>query len=51
MQIRRFAYHAVAGVLVLMSLSSSLVMAQSPGAHTAAVHARADQQAQASALV
>jgi hypothetical protein len=51
MKLRRFAYHAVAGVLVLMSLSSSLVMAQSHRAHTAAVHARADQQAQASALV
>src|SRR5207249_2988918 len=36
MKIRRFAQHAVAGVLVLMSFSSSPVMAQSAHAHAAA---------------
>jgi hypothetical protein len=51
MKIRRFAPHAVAGVLVLMSFASSPVTAQNDHAHAAATHARAHQQAQASALV
>jgi hypothetical protein len=46
MQIRRFATHAVAGVLVLLSCASAPVMAQSDHAH-----ARADQKTKASALV
>ena len=49
-QIRRFAQHAVAGVLVLLSLSSSPVLAQRDHAHAAAAHARANQQAKANAL-
>jgi len=44
MQIRRFATQAVAGVLVLLSLSSSPGLVQS-------AHARVHPQAQASALV
>jgi len=50
MKIRRFATHAVAGVLVLMSVASSPVRAQREHSHVAAVHARADQK-QASALI
>ena len=50
MQLRRFAQHAVAGVLVLLSLSSP-VLAQRDHAHAVATHARAHQQAKASALV
>src|SRR5262249_35646952 len=46
MQIRRFATYAVAGVLVLLGLSSSPVRAQ-----RAHAYARAHQQVQASALV
>jgi hypothetical protein len=45
-EIRRFAHHAIAGALVLLSVSSSPVMAQSAHAHT-----KADQKAKASALV
>jgi hypothetical protein len=51
MQIRRCATYAVAGVLVLLCLAASPVLAQSAHAHAAASHARADQQTQASALV
>jgi len=51
MQIRRCATYAVAGVLVLLCLAASPVLAQSAHAHAAAAHARADQQTQASALV
>ena len=51
MKIRRFAQHAVAGVLVLMSFASSPVMAQSDHSHAAAAHASAHQKAKASALV
>jgi hypothetical protein len=51
MKIRRFAQHAVAGALVLMSFASSPAMAQSAHAHAAAAPARAEQQAKASALV
>jgi hypothetical protein len=51
MQIRRFAQHAVAGVLVLLNLASSPVLAQSDHAHSAAAHAGANQKAKASALV
>jgi hypothetical protein len=51
MKIRRFAQHAVAGVLVLMSLASSPVLAQSAHSHAAAAHASANQKAKASALV
>jgi hypothetical protein len=51
MKIRRFAQHAVAGVLVLLNLASSPVLAQSAHAHAAAAPARAHQKAQASALV
>ena len=47
----KFATQAVAGVLVLLSLSSSPVLAQRDHAHAVAAHARATQQAQASALV
>jgi len=50
-KLRRFAKHAVAGVLVLMNFSSSPVMAQSHHAHVAAAPARTDQKAKASALV
>ena len=39
MKIRRFATHSIAGVLVLMSFSSSPVMAQSDHSHAAAAHA------------
>ena len=46
MQIRRFAQHAVAGVLVLLSCASAPVLAHSDHAH-----ASADRKAQASALV
>ena len=51
MKIRRFAKHAVAGVLVLMSVWSSPVMAQRDHSHAAAAPASADQKAKASALV
>jgi hypothetical protein len=51
MQIRRFAPHAVAGVLVLMSLAASPVMAQSAHAHAMAAPDSANRKAQASALV
>ena len=51
MQIRRCAQHAVAGVLVLLSLASSPVRAQSDHTHAATAHARPHQQAQTSALV
>jgi hypothetical protein len=51
MKIRRFAKHAVAGVLVLMSFWSSPVMAQSDHSHAAAAPASVDQKAKASALV
>ena len=51
MKIRRFAKHAVAGVLVLMSVASSPVMAQREHSHAAAAPASADQKAKASALV
>ena len=51
MKIRRFAQHAVAGVLVLMSCASSPVLAQSDHSHAAAAHASANQKAKASALV
>jgi hypothetical protein len=51
LKIRRFAQHAVAGVLVLMSFVSSPVMAQSDHSHAAATHASANQKAKASALV
>jgi hypothetical protein len=51
MKIRRFATHSIAGVLVLMSFSSSPVMAQSDHSHAAAAHASANQKAKASALV
>ncbi len=51
MKIRRFAKHAVAGVLVLMSFWSSPVMAQRDRSHAAAAPASADQKAKASALV
>ena len=51
MQLRRCAQHAVAGVLVLLSLASSPVRAQSNHAHAAAAHARTHQKTQASALV
>ena len=48
-KIRRFAQHAVTGMLVFLSVSSSPVIAQNGHAHAA--HARADQKAKASALV
>jgi hypothetical protein len=51
MKIRRFAQHAVAGVLVLASFLSSPVLAQSDHSHAEAAPARADQKAKASALV
>ena len=51
MQIRRFAKHSVAGVLVLMSFASSPVLAQSAHSHAAAAQASADQKVKASALV
>ena len=51
MKIRRFATHSIAGVLLLMSCSSSPVMAQSDHSHAAAAHASANQKAKASALV
>jgi hypothetical protein len=51
MKIRRFAKYAVAGVLVLMSVASSPVLAQRDRSHAAAVQARVTQQAKASALV
>src|SRR2546428_133795 len=51
MKIRRFAKHAVAGVLVLMSFASSPVLAQSAHSHAAAAQASADQKVKASALV
>ena len=51
MKIRRFATHAVAGVLVLMSVWSSPVMAQRDHSHAAAAPASADQKTKASALV
>jgi hypothetical protein len=51
MKIRRFATHAVAGVLVLMSVASSPVLAQREHSHAAAEPASADQKAKASALV
>ena len=51
MKLRRCVTYAGAGVLVLLSWTSSPVTAQSHHAPAAAVHARAGQQAQASALV
>ena len=51
MKIRRFAQHAVAGVLVLISFASSPVLAQRDHSHAAVAQARATQQAKASALV
>jgi len=47
MKIRRFANYAVAGVLVLMSVSSSPVMAQRDHSHAAAAQASAHQKASA----
>jgi hypothetical protein len=51
MKIRRFAKHSIAGVLVLMSVASSPMMAQSAHEHAAAAHASMNQKAKASALV
>ena len=51
MKSRRFAQHAIAGVLVLMGFASSPVMAQSHHSHAAAAPASADQKTKASALV
>lgn len=50
MKIRRFAKHTIAGVLVLMSVASSPVLAQREHSHAAAAPASADQK-KASALV
>ena len=47
MKLRRFAQHAVAGVLVLVSFLSSPVLAQSDHSHAEAAQARADQKASA----
>ena len=47
MKIRRFANSAVAGVLVLMSVSSSPVMAQRDHSHAAAAQGSAHQKASA----
>jgi hypothetical protein len=51
MKIRRFAPHAVAGVLVLLSFASSPAMAQSDHAHATAAYTSAHQKAKANALV